>query len=306
MSESEVIIVDSIPEDVYFSLIEKCVRYAVVSLPFTVDRMKIGDETQRIRNIAKGKIAEMLFQCFCNANNIPLDFAACATEFWKVDKRDFLLNGDEWDVKNNFIYTPGELLNGDYVNLPALVPNRFYGDQWSKRTKNLLAGTNGICFLFTFLKNATINKGIRGDEFLEIYLTSEQKKFLSNLYSTYKGASMNARPYHESWFWEMMGQIELSKIYRLNFRPHLIITGYADKNIWENFRDTGPSDTHNHWQHHLETPWYYKTPKGSCNFMHGTLWTTITNATLPVSALQSFSGLFPHLQKGMHYGRLKQ
>jgi len=74
-----------------------------------------------------------------------------------------------------------------------------------------------------------MNNGNRGDEFLEIYLSSEQKKFLSDLYSTYKGASLNARPYHESWFWEMMGQIELSEMYRMNFRPHLIITGYADK-----------------------------------------------------------------------------
>jgi hypothetical protein len=305
MIETEVIIVDAIPVEVYDSLIEKCVKYAIISLPFTVDRMAIPDEKQRALNIAKGKIAEELFQCFCNENNIFPDFETCTTEFWTVDKRDFILNGEEWDIKNNFIYTQGELLNEDYINLPALVPNRFNGDQWSKRTNNLIAGTNGVGFLFTYLKNATLNNGTRGGEFLEINLSEQQHLFLRNLYAKYKGMLQTNEPYTEAWFWEEMEKKGITNFYKLNFRPHLIITGFANNNSWGQFRDTGPFDRNNNWQTHLQPRWYTKTAKGSCNFMNGTLWTTITNSTLPVSHLSSFLSLYPHLRNSINYGRLK-
>ena len=306
MTESEVIIVDSIPNQLYDSILEKCVKYAIISLPFTVDRMAIPDEKQRALNIAKGKIAEELFKCFCGANNIQPDFDTCSTEFWTVDNRDFILNGSEWDIKNNFIYTPGELFDGKYINLPALVPNRFNGDQWTKRTQNLVTGTNGVEFLFTFLKNASLIDGKRGKEFLEINLSSEQHNFLRELYSRYKGELQRVEPYTDSWFWNEMNKRGGNNLYRLNFRPHLVITGYAKNNNWSQFLDTGPFDRKNNWQIYFNPRWYTKTTKGSCNFMNGTLWTTITNSTLPIEYLNSFLSLYPILSNNMTFGRLKK
>jgi len=104
MSESEIIIVDGIPSNEYDQLINECVRYSIISLPFTVDRMSIPNEKQRALNIAKGKVAEALFKFFCNNNNLNPDFDTCTTPFWTVDKRDFILDSCEWDIKNNFIY----------------------------------------------------------------------------------------------------------------------------------------------------------------------------------------------------------
>ncbi len=70
MLESDVIIVDGISDSEYNSLIEECVKYAIISLPFTVDRMSIPNEKQRALNIAKGKIAEALFETFCKKTTL--------------------------------------------------------------------------------------------------------------------------------------------------------------------------------------------------------------------------------------------
>ena len=188
MNESEIIIVDGIPNEEYDKLIETCVRYAIISLPFTVDRMRIPDERARALNIAKGKIAENLFEFFCNSNNIVANFKICSTPFWTVDNRDFTLNNDEWDIKNNFIYHNGDLLTQyNYTDLPALVPNRFNGDQWTKRLIKQFPASNDVDFLFTFLKGTDLTNGQRGEYFLEILISDEQVSFLRGLYTKYKG-----------------------------------------------------------------------------------------------------------------------
>ena len=305
MQENEVIIVDGISNNDYDMLIEACVRYAIISLPFTVDRMSIPDEKQRALNIAKGKVAEALFTFFCNSNNINADFASCATPFWTVDNRDFLLNNNEWDIKNNFIYIPGELLQSDYINLPALIPNRFNGDQWGKRNQKLVGGSNRVEFLFTFLKNADLTNGQRGVEFLEITLSQEQHQFLRDLYAQYQGQLQNTQPFTEEWFWQQMEHKGSMNLYRLNFRPVLIITGYANENHWNLFRDTGPYDRTNNFQTYINPRWYTKSAKGSCNYLNGTLWTTITNSTLPISNLPSFLSLFPQLENNINNATIK-
>ena len=61
MNENEVIIVDGISNADYDSLIMDCVKYAIISLPFTVDRIGLHDSEKRALNIAKGKIAEATF-----------------------------------------------------------------------------------------------------------------------------------------------------------------------------------------------------------------------------------------------------
>ena len=306
MRESEVIIVDGIPAVEYDQLINECVKYSIISLPFTVDRMSIPNEKQRALNIAKGKVAESLFKFFCNQNRIEPDFEACTTPFWTVDKRDFLLDGSEWDIKNNFIYCPEDVLsNQSYSDLPALVPNRFPGDQWSKREQIQIVGSRDIFFLFTFLKNADLTSGTRGSEFLEIVLSDRQQGFIRDLYNKYRGQPQNNQPFTEQWFWDQMSDLGPLAFYRLNFRPHLIITCYANATHWTLFKDTGPYDRNNNFQTYLEPRWYQKFGTGSINFMNGTLWTKITNATVPVSLLPSFLSMHPSLRDHIRCGRLK-
>ena len=305
MIEGDVIIVDGIPDSEYDLLIEECVKYAIISLPFTVDRMSITNEKKRALNIAKGKIAEALFEIFCRKNNINIDFDICTTPFWTVDNRDFVLNGNEWDIKNNFIYCQSEYFNGNYTDLPGLVPNRYNGDQWSKRNENLIAGTNGVCFLFTYLKNADLINGQRGNEFLEIDISPNQQSFIRELYKKYGGKPQQFEPFTSQWFWESMAQKGNSNYFRLNFRPHLIITGYANETHWSMFEDTGPFDRSNNFQIYTKPRWYLKSQKGSCNFLNGTLWTTITNATTPISNLPSFSSLYPTLRTSIKAGRFR-
>ncbi len=303
MVEKEVIIVDGITDNEYNSLIEECVKYAIISLPFTVDRMSIPNEKQRALNIAKGKVAEALFQTFCKKNNIQIDFDVCTTPFWTVDNRDFVLNRNEWDIKNNFIYCENGHYNGNYVDLPALVPNRFNGDQWSKRNENLVAGTNGVFFLFTFLKNADLINGQRGTEFLEINISVNQQNFLRELYTRFRGLPQPIESYTSQWFWENMESRGNDKYFTLHAKPNLIITGYANDAHWSLFENTGPYDRNNNFQTYINPRWYVKSQKGSCNFLNGTLWTTITNSTTPIASLPSFVSLFPNLKSSIKAAR---
>lgn len=306
MVENEVIIVDGITESEYNSLIEECVRYAIISLPFTVDRMSIPNEKQRALNIAKGKIAEALFETFCRKNNITIDFDVCTTPFWTIDNRDFVLNNNEWDIKNNFIYYQNEHYNSNYIDLPALVPNRFAGDQWSKRNENLVTGTNGVFFLFTFLKNADLINGQRGTEFLEINISANQQNFIRELYSKYRGLPQPNEPYTKQWFWENMKSRGNDDFFTLHAKPHLIITGYANETKWNLFDNTGPYDRNNNFQTYINPRWYVKSQKGACNFLNGTLWTTITNSTTPISTLPSFVSLFPSLKTSIKVARFNE
>jgi hypothetical protein len=297
MNENEVIIVNGIPAEDYDNLILDCVKYSIISLPFTVDRMSIPDETRRALNIAKGKIAEKLFQYFCKKNKIKPDFEVCSTPFWTVDRRDFLLNNCEWDIKNNFIYHSNNILTGlKYTDLPVLVPNRFNGDQWSKRMSKEFQNSRDVCFLFTFLKSASLNNGQRGAEFLEILLSDDQKSFLRQQYALFKGHPHSSQPFTPEWFWSEMSKRGDLTFYNLNFRPSLIITSYANSNHWSLFRNTGPYDRDNNFQTYLSPRWYQKFNSGSISFMSNTLWTKITNSTLPVSSLPSFLSLYPELR----------
>lgn len=286
MLENEVIIVNGVPKQIYENLINDCVKYSIISLPFTINRMNISNVKQRVLNIAKGKIAEALFKFFCEQNNIPSNFALCTTPFWTVDRRDFLLHGDEWDIKNNFIYHDGDMLvHYHYTELPALVPNRYHGDQWSKRTENTIPNSLNVKFLFTFLKNANLINGIRGREFLEIVLSESQIQFIRNLYcNKYKGQPQHNEPFTEEWFWEEMAYRGHTNYYNLFFRPFLVITGYCDRSTWDHFKDTGGLAGLNY-RNYLNPSWYSRSRTGSLNFLNGTLWTTITNATCPISVL---------------------
>ena len=104
MHPSETLLIDRILPADYDALLNTCIRYALISKPFTIRRVGNQSLDKAILNIFKGKLAEALFRYFCENNEIPADFDACSTPFWQVGNRDFILNGKEWDIKNNFVY----------------------------------------------------------------------------------------------------------------------------------------------------------------------------------------------------------
>ena len=306
MNENEVIVVDRIPQSIYDTLVEKAVLYSIISLPFTTDRMNIPDESRRALNIAKGKIAEYLFQYFCENNNILVDFKPCSTPFWTVDNKDFIMNNSEWDIKNNYIYHASDTLtNYNYIDLPALIPNRNSGDQWSKKDTILSKCVTNSEVLFTFIKGADLNNNQRGKDFLEIILDSKQIKYLRILYAKYQGKPQNSAPFSKKIFWSVMKKLGGQLFHKIHYYPHLIITGYANNNYWYLFKNTGRFNRENNYQNHISPRWYTKSYSGSCNFLNGTFWTTITNATVPISLLPSFLSLYPNLNKSINFGRIK-
>ncbi len=303
MSENEIIVVDQIPPADYDSLLKSCIRYALISKPFTIRRVGNQSLDQAILNIFKGKLAEALFRYFCEKNDIPADFDACSTPFWQVDNRDFILNGKEWDIKNNFIYHPGDVLTAyPYTHLPALIPNRKPGDQWDSRDEIKNPGlSHGTAYVFTFLKGASIKNGKRHNHFYDFRISAEQLQLIEKLEKRYNGKAPDAQPFTEEQFWNEMQKRGSLDFIELNYRPSLIITARADQSHWNLFKNTGPGDTNNNFQQYIKPYWYRKSGRGSINFMNRTFWTTLTNATCPVSVLPSFLSLFPQLRENIRF-----
>ena len=175
MERKEAIIVD-VPSDVYQQIAAKAVRYALISVGFTYNRMEKEVIMTRIENIAKGKIAEGLFSYYCESVDIGPDFDACTTPFWMPDQRDFLWYDGEWDIKNNFITcSDSDFDTLDFTSLPALIPNKFDGDQWSKRNDQYHKKSRYTAYLFTFMRLKPDDK-----KFVKIFLTEDQLQFIAD------------------------------------------------------------------------------------------------------------------------------
>lgn len=283
MQENEVIIVNGLPEHTYRQIVEKAIGYALISIPFTFNRITLDRLEQRIMNIAKGKTAEYIFRFFCLKNNVPADFETCATPFYKSDKRDFILAGAEWDIKNNFIYHKRDGLTEDqrYTSLPALVPCSYAGDQWDKRAHVCFENSGELRFLFTFLKNAD-EKG-KQKSFFELLLTAEQKNFLTNLYRQYEGnRSPKEEPFTEASFLQQLNFTTTN--FHLHHHPHLVITAWAGKDHWHLFKESG---------------------EGPRTYSEGLLKTRINNRVAMVQELPSFLSLFPHLKQDLCMAQLR-
>lgn len=280
MKESEIIIVKNIPDEIYHKIALDAVKYAIISIPFTIDRIGLRNRNRQIFNIAKGKLAEGLFKFFCKENNIEANFNICETPFYQIDKRDFILDDSEWDQKNNFIYhSADQLISLQYTDLPALVPNRANRkDQWQKRKEHYFKNSKSVKFLFTFMKAA--DKNNRRSNFFAINLSGKQLEFLDKLYSKYKGLPLKEKPFGINDFWEEMTYLKDDHIsFQLHEKSNLVMTAYADSNQWDLFFDT----------------------EGK-NFLDGTLWTKIRNKTCHLNKLPSFLSLFPQLGERMKFG----
>ncbi len=255
------IIVNQIPVIDYKRIALKAVHYAIISTPFTINRMGIGSLEKRITNITKGKLAEGLFRWWALQEKLPIDFSSGSTPFYQVDKFDFAFKGKNWDLKNNFLFHKAELLQeDDYLRLPALVPNRHSKDQWSKR--------NEKNFLFTFMKLADRPAGQKRQAFLHLDVSNEQILFLKKLVTQYQGKTQNEPPYTPEWFWKEWDYLGPLRNIGLTARPALIIAAYANESCYKSFHDTEAR-----------------------TFLKGTLKTRIRNATCAIGKLKKFESL---------------
>lgn len=264
-----------IENNIYDRLVTDSIKYALLSLPYTINRMKLRDIRSRITNIAKGKISEKIFLHFCEQNAIPVQTEKCQTPFYLPDKKDFIMGREEWDIKNNFLRHTGPILSLDnYLNLPALIPNRGEWDQWTKKDICLhTPETETVCYLFSFMK------GWEGRApFLSIELTDDQISFISEL-STHR--KNKETPYTEDWFWTKMTTLGDGNPfnYHLNFHSELILCGVAQKKDFIHFKKLIPQ-----------------------NFQNGLFQTRINNMGLEIKNLSSFLTFYPRLAEKMDCG----
>ena len=282
MERKEAIIVD-VPSDVYQQIAAKAVRYALISVGFTYNRMEKEVIMTRIENIAKGKIAEGLFSYYCESVDIGPDFDACTTPFWMPDQRDFLWYDGEWDIKNNFITcSDSDFDTLDFTSLPALIPNKFDGDQWSKRNDQYHKKSRFTAYLFTFMRLKPDDK-----KFVKIFLTEDQLKFIANTGTRLGPAYHGRMPFEEGWFFEQLNERGGAYRYSLSYYPEFIITASANARYWSLFENTSVHDE-SVYQNYESSPWYHKS-ETILRFLNGILVTRIRNKTCPVALLPAFS-----------------
>jgi hypothetical protein len=290
MKASEVIIFDGVAPEIYQKIADKSVCYAMISLPFTFNRMVINEPERRIKNIAKGKIAELLFRYYCHLHFIPADFETCTTPFWKIDQRDFILDGKEWDIKNNFFHPKPDMALPDCItDFPALIPNHHANDQWTKRNTTCFNSSAGVGYIFTFMPLTKAGKRT-GNDFFDIMLPVKTKAFISELCRRYAGNIPKKQPFAEDWFWEQSGIRHDQSIAVLHDFPSLYITGYASTDQYYLFKNTGKDHIRSEYINLNDRQWYMKDIS-KLSFMNGMLFTTITNATCPVGLLPAFADL---------------
>jgi hypothetical protein len=281
MKPADVIIYKASNRDALDKALNEALDYALLSFPFTVNRMNLRNPKSRISNIFKGKIAESLLKLFSEENGLELDFDAGQTPFWMRDAFDFQWKGQKWDLKNNFLYHSGETLSSEaYMKLPALVPNRFAGDQWA------LADEAGKAFLFSFLRQSDTRDGV---PFFEIHYSDGALRFLSNLSTAHAGTFPERAPYLESWFWATLEKEGGKPTLTMSSTPSLVITGACRQGERRLFMDTDGRS--NHGYAHYLGGWYKVREDGGLSFSDGILHTKITNATCPVGFLPAFRSL---------------
>lgn len=287
MTIDEVIILNEIPHDKYSEIATNAVRYALISVGFTYNRMDKTELISRIKNIIKGKIAEGIFFYYCSEKGILIDTKACTTPFWLPDLKDFVWLGGEWDIKNNYFYcSDSDFLVYDFTMLPALIPNKTYWDQWSKRNDTLIETSRFCAYLFTFIRLTPDKK-----DFFTLNLSKAQFNFLSNIESSSKNAPHGEMPFMEKWFFEEMAKNGSEKYIHLLYMPEMVITGCANSRYFQLFKNTSANDTDIHYKNFDHTYSWYESEKNVLKFMNGSLTTKIQNMTCPVKLLPSFKSV---------------
>ena len=279
MLARDLIIVDDLPERIEHSIVNKALNYALISISYTHKKMDLKKLEQRIQNITKGKIAELIFQYFMQQNQLKVNFSSCQTPFYLPNKRDFLMDVYEWDIKNNFIRTYRKPSSEQLIALPALIPNRassmYFTDQWEKRLEMRHSTSKGLRFVFTFMERPLKN------DFIDIKIHPSLEGFFSTIKQNHPYISEKKAPFTESWFWNEISKVDFP-IFQLNQKLRLYITAWAGQ---EQF------------------PLFFNTEKRNFDRF---IYTRIRNKTTFTHQLPAFSGLFPKLKKQIRCGHFAE
>ena len=184
------IIFDEIADDVIARAKSQALEYALISKPFTFNRMQ-KPMSECVVNIAKGKFVEYLFVSLCRERGLLVDTDSCETPFWERDHRDFVLMDREWDIKSIFLHnTPP---NNAFNDCPALIPNRFRSDQWGTRDHRYVPSVSKMpAYVFVFLSHIE----------LRIELDVNQVTFIQGLCHDHKEQVVDQEPFEREWFIE--------------------------------------------------------------------------------------------------------
>ncbi|MFN4122053.1 MAG: hypothetical protein ACK4GL_01975 [Flavobacteriales bacterium] len=270
---SEHIWLRNIPEQTTHAICEKALRYAFYSLPFTVNRMKIDSPEQRLLNIFKGKIAEGLFLEFLKVQGIYANTEKCETPYYLPDKRDFVLSGYEWDIKNNYLLC-SDFQGIDTGNLPALIPDRFSGDQWTQREKLLFSESKGLVYVFTFMPLFAANHDL-----ISLQITEDQLITLRTMCNQWNNQHQVSEPYTAYALNNLFfGSRTIEECYQIHAPLQMLITAVAGPLQWQLF--------------------YPKLPG---EFANGKLKTRIRNRFCHVENLPSFKNLFSSALNKIHW-----
>ncbi len=290
MQAGDVIIYKTSDSDALKRSLAKSLRYALVSFPFTVNRMNLKNPRSRIANILKGKLAEALLELYGVENNIPMDFSAGETPFWTSDNFDFKLGNTAFDLKNNFVNTDETMASHRYLHLPALVPNRFDGDQWSKRNSH---PENALrrAFVFSFISQGRSFKS----PLFDLHLEPEQVNFLVRIAERFSGTEIQTAPFAEEWFLDELSRRGPEPRMELRRSLELVICGVATGADFDKFLDTDGVDAFGYAMY--QKRWYTLRQRLGLSFMDGLVTTKIKNATCPMEALPSFSSFLRAFEK---------
>lgn len=148
----------------FMPALKRAKRYALISLPWTVNRMAYAPDKhgmeRRLRNIILGKLPEYLMPVIFRDYGLFFDATAGETDFWKRDNFDFLLtiNGhkEEWDLKC-LTLSFNKMKSDDWLKLPALIPDRHKHDQWAKRNTTIRSDSFCKRYLFAYMDTPRLN-----------------------------------------------------------------------------------------------------------------------------------------------------
>lgn len=216
--------ISSLDRDLIESAKILALEYALLSKPFTYNR--IGKPLGMcIENIAKGKFAEYLFKGVCSQGGLSIDVDRCSTPFWQRDRRDFVLADREWDVKS--IYLHALPPKDKFQDCPALMPNKYRGDQWDTRNVRYVPDVTGhpSC-VFVFL----------GPMKFRVELVDRQERFLRKLCIEHREKFAESEPYSRDWFLDAFPHYESVRL-ELDGTPTIAITGAASVGEWHRFSE---------------------------------------------------------------------
>ena len=210
VKREDIIVFDNFSEKEYDDAIKQAVSYGILSVPYTYDRFHLGNSIrgirERIRRIAKGKLAEKLFELYCNVNGVPISKKETETPFWRYDKKDFEINGVKFDLKNNFLTKGNGIVTDEVLDFPALIPV----DQYKENTG----------YIFSFMK---------GRDAFELNLSDDVIYEISQYNNGCCGKELDHKPEYfinvRQYYLDMFAKYGRQKVVDIRYYPEMIICG---------------------------------------------------------------------------------